>query len=662
MRVTILLIVGLLGSLPGGLDAQDMAPYTFKPRQARPQQAPPPPPPPGMDSAAAESAMAEAERALKNAQSTVTDAREAYEVTNSQSAAARTRLGELETQMNIRKPGDPAVKLLEAERQRYKELLDRTQTAEQRLTEAIRSAEELKQAADDLKRQVDAAAARAREASARAETLAEAEQRLAAATARLDERLLTQCNRFFLFAPPQADRVEAAATVGLDAIWDAREAVAGAKEERDGARTLAEREGGAGDARMAGAPESEARPCTGVDSNQQSSCRFAWLLEACSKRLDEASAATARQDSTTVAHADLVSQYLSYIRLRKWAKAAGMMEKPTLAQTTLPQQVSTRATFDALSARMPDRLKKHNLMQLFSAVLVSGPMFGDTGEVASDMNGKSADFGGMATILWQSAHFGSEDGWGKWDFTMGGRFGLQPVLLMVKEDTEAGDEAEEGEVQDGDVEEGGDEPAPEPEHQQALGYTMGIGVNRRIGDYSELSVSTKIGGSYLLAGPLLVDRGVSDSYVAVAADNGTGRTAWMWEAGVDFNMFNAPVTLLHIAKDLLSPQLSAGLAIRRDSRFKKDGDLLAFDNPEWRLVYRFMLDAVTVADRRQVGEDPKSFTFGFGVEYERALKGSSTIPSGTRFIIRGNVNLFKALKGGEAGTAEEPQTGEGEGQ
>jgi hypothetical protein len=307
---------------------------------------------------------------------------------------------------------------------------------------------------------------------------------------------------------------------------------------------------------------------------------------------------------------------------------------------------------------MPDRLKKHNLMQLFSAVLVSGPMFGDTGEVASDVNGKSADFGGMATILWQSAHFGSEDGWGKWDFTMGGRFGLQPVLLMVKEDGEAEDDAGDGDTEEG----GGEEPAPEPEHQQALGYTMGIGVNRRIGDYSELSASTKIGGSYLLAGPLLVDRGISDSYVAIAADNGTGRTAWMWEAGVDFNMFNAPVTLLHIAKDLLSPQLSAGLAIRRDSRFKKDGDLLAFDNPEWRLVYRFMLDAVTVADRRQVGEDPKSFTFGFGVEYERALTGSSTIPSGTRFIIRGNVNLFKALKGGDAGAAEEPQTGEGEDQ
>lgn len=457
---------------------------------------------------------------------------------------------------------------------------------------------------EDAPKPKDPAAAKRERAKAEA---------LASATRDLDDTLAEQCNRFFLYEPPKSDFMEAA-VAGLGSVRIAQAALA--RLQGDGAET-------------------PAIPCKPAAA----ACEFAWLIRACTERLDEEAAATAAKDAGTVAHADLIRQYFSYIRLRRWAGAAGLRGKPTLVAATPAGEVAARLAVEQLDMRMPDRLKKHALMQLFSAVLVSGPMFGDTSGVAGEVNDKSGDFGGLSTIHWQSAHWGSEDGWGKWDFSLGGRFGIQPVLLMVR-------------AEDGSGGEGDGEGEAEPEHQQAVGYTMGVAVNRRIGEYSELSLGTRAGGAYLLAGPLLVDRGARDSYVALAATNGTGRTAWLWEAGLDFNLFNTPVTTLHIVNDLLSPQLTAGLAIRRDSRFRKDGDLVGFDDPEWRWVYRFMLDAVKVRDRRQPGEEGESFTFGFGVEYERALKGTATIPSATRFIIRGNVNLFKALKGGEAAEEE----------
>jgi hypothetical protein len=595
---------------------QGMAPFTFKVRQ----------PAPAPEDPAARAALTQARLALARARAAEEAARDAR-------LRVRSEVNRLDSEIQLhsaRQADDPRLENLRADRERKRASFERAEADEAVAGQAVHAAEATVASAEALLAKLEAAEAARKGSGA---------DRKADAAATLERAMVDQCNRFFLYEPPR-DGVEASRAAAIGQIKSV--------EEAQCALECADKD----------------QPATLNCKTDEDHCRFSWLIQECTRRLDREAEETSKLDSGTVAHADLVRQYLSYIRLRRWAEATGLRDRQVLATSTPSHQVAARAAFDALDTRMPERLKKHNLMQLFSAVLVSGPMFGDTSEVAKTVNDKSADFGGMSTILWQSAHFGSEDGWRKWDFAIGGRFGIQPVLLMVKAEAPAETEppaagttlvrraAAEGE--------GDEEAEPEPEHQQALGYTMGLGVNRRIGEYSEVSISTRVGGSYLVAGPLLVDRGARDSYVALAADNGTGRTAWMWETGVDFSMFNAPITLLHIAKDLLSPQLSAGLAIRRDSRFKKDGDLLAFDAPEWRLVYRFMLDAVTVADRRQVGEDPKSFTFGFGVEYERALKGTASIPSATRFIVRGNVNLFKALKGGDtAETKETPPAGNG---
>lgn len=637
--------VGLVAVVLGPLvvasslvEAQGLAPYTLKPRVRVESLTLPSPPP--LEDPVLKARLESANARLSQARTVAAEARQRLTQAHTDVAQAASalavgsqQLSEAATKRPVSKPlFDSLSKQVADDRMR----IDAAKAAEGRLRvladaadAAVAEAESEAQALEKKKREAEEAA-----------QAVQREKEISLTSAALETALFDQCNRLFMYAPPKDGTAMAAAIRGIEGKASASDA--------DTIQTL--------EAKLADLDKNRtpSNLCTGDDA-----CNFYWLIKTCTVRLDTANKESVAKDGKTVVHADLISQYLSYIRLRHWAETANLRNLQVLGEGTTRGQVSARTVFDQLETQIPDRLKKHNLTQLFSAVLVSGPMFGDTGEVAKTINDKSADFGALSTILWQSAHFGNEDEWGKWDYSLGGRVGLQPVLTIVKaEDTETTG-GETPATKGRRLAEAGEEEAaaePEPEHQQALGWTMGIAANRRVSNYAEVSLGAKVGGSYLVSSPLLVDRGVRDSYVAVNVQNGTGRTAWLWEVGAEVNMFNAPLGVLHIAKDLLSPQLSAGIAVRRDSRFKKDGDLLGFDDPEWRLVYRFMLDAVTVIDRRQVGEDAKPFTFGFGVEYERSLKGSASVPSATRFILRGNVNLFKGLKGGDPAEekAEEP--------
>lgn len=79
-----------------------------------------------------------------------------------------------------------------------------------------------------------------------------------------------------------------------------------------------------------------------------------------------------------------------------------------------------------------------------------------------------------------------------------------------------------------------------------------------------------------------------------------------------------------------------------------------------RLLFRLTLDAIRVIDRRQFGEPSRPFTFGFVVEHERSLAFTGArVPSATRFVLRGDVNLLNALDGTPA-AAEEGGEEEGE--
>ena len=120
------------------------------------------------------------------------------------------------------------------------------------------------------------------------------------------------------------------------------------------------------------------------------------------------------------------------------------------------------------------------------------------------------------------------------------------------------------------------------------------------------------------------------------------------EFGYRFNLHDAPMSLVHLAKTTLNPRLSAEAAFRVDSRFRATGSLADFNRPALRWVVRLMLDGINIVDRLSGKEKNKRFVATFGFEYEGGFR--SGIPAGFQVIIRGDIDLLKALKGNQADT------------
>jgi hypothetical protein len=91
--------------------------------------------------------------------------------------------------------------------------------------------------------------------------------------------------------------------------------------------------------------------------------------------------------------------------------------------------------------------------------------------------------------------------------------------------------------------------------------------------------------------------------------------------------------------------VAAGL--RWDQRFQPNGDLEGFSQPTKRWFVRMFVNLNEVVDRRDESEEPKSFSVGFGVDYETARHagalGRSTIPSGTKIYMNANFDVLSKL-------------------
>jgi hypothetical protein len=104
--------------------------------------------------------------------------------------------------------------------------------------------------------------------------------------------------------------------------------------------------------------------------------------------------------------------------------------------------------------------------------------------------------------------------------------------------------------------------------------------------------------------------------------------------------------LVHLTTQPLDPLAHAYAGIRHDQRFHRAGDLAGFDDPTARVFLGFDLNPIRIADRRTEGSGNALFTFGGGFEFEGALRGPSRLPSGFRFVLRGDLDLLKALQRG----------------
>lgn len=333
---------------------------------------------------------------------------------------------------------------------------------------------------------------------------------------------------------------------------------------------------------------------------------------------DSARAAVANSDLSIGEY--LINQNAALRRLRKWVN---------VRLAFLPRfDVDRSRLLEALeSAEVP----LHGLLDLaglarpFSASLVSSAVLAEAAADGSPEKTSSAS----ALLVWESEHMNVDSD--TYEFAVRGRVGIQPAFTLVRED--AASEAR-------------------GVYQDAFLWDMAVRASlpfmnspRKSNEYAFFG---RVGQTGLLNdGVTLLDRG-RESVLAIPISNGTSATQWFFEAGVDVSIFRGPLEFIHAEGSATAPVFYLSLAWRKDSRFRARDDLAAFVRPAERFVAAFSIDALSVVDRRGETESPRTFTLGFGVEYEQAWERADptrTIPPGTKIVIKGDIDILRAIGG-----------------
>lgn len=168
---------------------------------------------------------------------------------------------------------------------------------------------------------------------------------------------------------------------------------------------------------------------------------------------------------------------------------------------------------------------------------------------------------------------------------------------------------------------------------------------------SELSLVGTFGSHRL--DELVTSFGQGDDAIhAALADNGSGRWASFLEVGLEAALYDNPIRVLHAEQGLVTPTITLSAGYRRDARLRRPDTIAVsdWDGSSDRLFVRFMVDTIKQLQRRDLADDASTFDLGFGLEYDRPMaRRSRMTPSVTRFVVRGNINLVRAVTPGADG-------------
>ena len=381
--------------------------------------------------------------------------------------------------------------------------------------------------------------------------------------------------------------------------------------------------------------------------------RAEWLTGVCAQLLaDELEspvdpAALAKKDrepakaQNIAMHRRLVSTQLSLSRLRKWQR--GLM--PGAPSTRGASAVALHAALTAAEEVLQDTLDAHGLDRAFSASVFTGVAMANNGlglgSAASSKIPESDTTIPISMLTVESKHWGWEgERW--WDMAVRTTLGFRPVTTIVM----ARPAPPESDGNESTVADPNAEPVdPQPTVIQQNALTFGAGT--RFGFFSqrnfELSVVGMAHVSRLTTDEVLLNPNNKKAFLTTPTE-ASSRTRWGAETGLEMKFYDSAIRLLHAEGGMSSPALSLAAGMRWDPRFRASGalaDVDLGDHPDRRLYARVFLDAFKVFNPRTLGEAPGALDIGFGIEYDRALPGGRhVIPSVTRFIIRGNLNLI----------------------
>lgn len=350
----------------------------------------------------------------------------------------------------------------------------------------------------------------------------------------------------------------------------------------------------------------------------------------------------AAEDET---HTALRKIYLSYRNARQWARR---FEK---IATSPADRTAVTKSYDGLSEHLQQALSAHGLTQPFAATLVTGFSLHDasapktagsasastgTGNGNASTSTPSAGTGADAAgfVDFESAHFFSEPGrW--WDVDISGLLGFRPTLALVSTSSTGSDQGS-GSGQTSSA------TTVVADYQQAFVWGIWPEFNFRLADLAEVTPFVGLGETILTSTQSLVQQD-GNTAIGTIATNQASKGAVFVETGAKLSIYAQSLDILHLSKGLVTPMFGFAAGLRRDSRFPQEGILATVQSPTQRLFVRMATNAIPFQDASSA--DNKTLTLTFSLEYEKALRGgANAVPSGTRVLIRGDLNLFKATQ------------------
>jgi hypothetical protein len=311
-----------------------------------------------------------------------------------------------------------------------------------------------------------------------------------------------------------------------------------------------------------------------------------------------------REEAAAAEHKRLLQYYAAYVAAKRQAKRLN-------ATSDVP-------TIMAAGTSIHESLREHELEETSPLVgeLRAGSALADTGTF-SGLKPESTDNSTttpLAHIVWTTTHAGAMDKESGSDITFSGRLGLEPAMTALK-------------LSSGTL---------DAKYQQALVVGAGIDFSGFSGP-TETSFVVRTGFVRLGELAQIVEKdGVNELALPAGGD---GKVAPYFEAGGRFNLFDRKMLLVHLSHAELSPRLSTEVLYRRDARFDNLGvDVTRGDF----LVWRLMVDGLQIVDKRTEPAGNKVFQASFGFEYRRG----KNVPYGFAFLIRGDLDLLKALSSG----------------
>lgn len=270
-------------------------------------------------------------------------------------------------------------------------------------------------------------------------------------------------------------------------------------------------------------------------------------------------------------------------------------------------------------------MAERGLYQPFAAVFTAAESFGDAGNgaVPAAQNGLQTET--LGRIAWESEHYGGSSTVFHPDFSFGGNIGFAPTMVLVNL-TNQGTAVP---------------PKARPMLQNAFEWDVSPRLNVPIFSKGEISGLATLGQALLVSDVSSFKQGDNTTIVATPVTNNTGRAAIFFETGAQFRLFSqTDLFQTHSEKSYLTPAFSASAGFRDDTRFRKEGDLAAYDNPQRRYFFRMFISLTNIVRQKEQGSNSDPISVNFSVDYDKPV-ADSRVPAATRYTISSNVDIMK---------------------